>query len=497
MVEYAPSTGGLALWIRHQDVDVLPLLWPLPAEGSGRATAQAEPGDGLGDPRAGALTTAANDGRTIFYSPVFETLSLPRQIGEVAHQVLHVALQHAQRARALERLLGEVDLALFNLCADAIVNSTLGHLAWLELPSTAVTLEGLVASTLQRDQSPAAALLEWDLERLYRAIDDRRPRLLAGSGNQARTNRRRDGDSGQRSGRAGRDAEQQASEPERQAMRRLARQAPPQPTAQTTRQPAETTEAERNAPREDGARASRARQLGAETPRDLLPANDDRRPEQEAEQAREWRERLIRAHAGDGVHSMLRTLIADLPKVRTPWEHLLRTLLTRGLARSPDQSWSRPARSYLANQGRTPGGQRLPWEPGRTASRAVPRLVVMVDLSGSIDPPLLERFAREIEAISRRLEAGLTVVAGDQRVSGVTAFEPGQSNLRELAFAGGGGTDFSPLLREAERHAPDIGVFLTDLDGPAEYKPSFPVIWAVPAIHADARQPFGRKLVLE
>ncbi|MFP4496157.1 MAG: VWA-like domain-containing protein, partial [Halochromatium sp.] len=133
----------------------------------------------------------------------------------------------------------------------------------------------------------------------------------------------------------------------------------------------------------------------------------------------------------------------------------------------------------------------------RTASRAVPRLVVMVDLSGSIDPPLLERFAREIEAISRRLEAGLTVVAGDQRVSGVTAFEPGQSNLRELAFAGGGGTDFSPLLREAERHAPDIGVFLTDLDGPAEYKPSFPVIWAVPAIHADARQPFGRKLVLE
>jgi predicted metal-dependent peptidase len=127
----------------------------------------------------------------------------------------------------------------------------------------------------------------------------------------------------------------------------------------------------------------------------------------------------------------------------------------------------------------------------------VPRLVVMVDLSGSIDPPLLERFAREIEAISRRLEAGLTIIAGDERVSGVAEFEPGRSNLRELAFDGGGGTDFSPLLREAERHAPDIAVFLTDLDGPAEYKPSYPVIWTVPAIHANARQPFGRKLVLE
>jgi len=467
MVEYAPSTGGLALWIRHQDVDQLPEL-------GGTAGAESE-----------SVLSAANDGRAIFYTPAFEALSLPQQIGQVAHQVLHVALQHAQRARALERLLGEVDLALFNICADAIVNSTLGHLGWLELPTQAITLEGLVASTLHRDQSPAAALLEWDLERLYRAIDDRQSRLLMGTGRQARRQPQRDGDSGQRSSRAGRDDLHQPSQPDRRIQQ------------QSAQQPTQEIETGRNPAREDGARASRARWLGAETPRDLLPANQDLRPEQEAEQAREWRERLIRAHAGDGAHSMLRELIADLPKVRTPWEHLLRTLLTRGLARTPDQSWSRPARSYLANQGRTPSGQRLPWEPGRTASRAVPRLVVMVDLSGSIDPPLLERFAREIEAISRRLEAGLTIVAGDERVSGVAQFEPGRSNLRELAFDGGGGTDFSPLLREAERHAPDIAVFLTDLDGPADYKPSYPVIWTVPAIHANARQPFGRKLVLE
>ncbi|MEA3638443.1 MAG: VWA-like domain-containing protein [Lamprobacter sp.] len=466
LVEYAPSTGGLALWIRHQDVDALPV------------GAEHDPGMPIGVKTA-SLLSAANDGRTIFYTPAFAALSLPLQIGQVAHQVLHVALQHAQRARALERLLGEVDLGLFNICADAIVNSTLSHLAWLELPSTAVSLEGLLASTLNCQQSPAAALLEWDLERLYRAIDDRRPRLLLGRGDQHRATPRRDGKRGQRRGCDGRDAEHQTPGPDQQA------------------RPQSVQPADRNASREDGARASRVRWLGADTPRDLLPANEASRPEQEAEQAREWRERLIRAHAGDGAHSMLRELIADLPKLRTPWEHLLRTLLTRGLARTPDQSWSRPSRSYLANQGRTPGGQRLPWEPGRTASRAVPRLVVMVDLSGSIDPPLLERFAREIEAISRRLEASLTLIAGDDRVSGVAQFEPGGSNLRELVFDGGGGTDFSPLLREAERYAPDIAVFLTDLDGPAEYKPSYPVIWAVPAIHANARQPFGRKLVLE
>jgi carboxynorspermidine decarboxylase len=72
------------------------------------------------------------------------------------------------------------------------------------------------------------------------------------------------------------------------------------------------------------------------------------------------------------------------------------------------------------------------------------------------------------------------VIAGDDKVRECDWFEPGRSNLRDIAFEGGGGTDFTPLLREAERHAPDIGVFLTDLDGPADYCPRFPVLWAVP-----------------
>jgi predicted metal-dependent peptidase len=467
MVEYAPSTGGLALWVRHQDVDELPAL---PSGAARAAPDAADSGPAGGAPRGGAAAAtlaAANDGHSIFYLPAFDALPLPQQIGQVAHQVLHVALRHAQRARALEQLLGEIDPALFNICADAIVNSTLGHLSWLELPTRAVTLEGLVASVLHREQRAATALLEWDVERLYRAIDDR----PAGARGRAGRRRTRAHDDAAGAGSAA------------QAQARAAR-------------PTERDQG-RAQPETAGVRAARALWLGEETPPDLLPAGDDARPEQEAEQAREWQQRLTRAHAGDGAHSMLRELITDLPKVRTPWEHLLRTLLTRGLARSPDQSWSRPSRSYLANQGRTPGGRRLPWEPGKTASRAVPRLVVMVDLSGSIEPHVLERFTTEIEAISRRLEAGLTIIVGDDRVSGTEHFEPGRSNLRELAFEGGGGTDFSPLLREAERYAPDIGVFLTDLDGPADYKPSFPVIWTVPIVNANARHPFGRKLVLE
>jgi len=337
MVEYAPSTGGLALWVQHRDVDELP------------------PGCDQG-------LAAANDGATIYYTPSFETLSLPQQIGVVAHQVLHVALRHPQRYQTLCQVLGDVDHQLYNTCADAIVNSTLSHLGWLELPRSAVLLDGLLATALQLQQSAEAALLEWDLERLYRAVDDRR----RGRGRRSEQARRR-----------GASADQDRGEPQEGADRE----------------------------HQDGVRSSRVRWLGANTPQDLLPADGDERPEREAEQAREWRERLVRAHAGDGMHSMLRQLIADLPKVRTPWEHLLRTLLTRGLSRSPERSWSRPSRSYVANQGRTASGHRMPWEPGVTASRSVPRLVVMVDVSGSVEDDLMERFAREIEAISRALRA--------------------------------------------------------------------------------------------
>jgi predicted metal-dependent peptidase len=139
----------------------------------------------------------------------------------------------------------------------------------------------------------------------------------------------------------------------------------------------------------------------------------------------------------------------------------------------------------------------MPWEPGFSSSKSVPRLVVIVDVSGSIESTLMERFAREIEAIARRLEAGLVLVIGDERVQRVVHFEPGRAKLSDIRFKGGGGTDFTPLLEEADAHCPDIAVVLTDLEGPARFRPRWPVIWAVPQANADALAPFGRKLVLD
>jgi len=138
--------------------------------------------------------------------------------------------------------------------------------------------------------------------------------------------------------------------------------------------------------------------------------------------------------------------------------------------------------------------------PGISASRAVPRVALAIDASGSIDEGLLARFARELGALTRRLQAPLTCIVGDCAVRDVRLVDPGQSPSllrRELqGFHAGGRTDFTPLLEEAARHRPDLIIVLTDLDGPARYRPVAPVLWVVPQAGAGAPVAFGRRLLL-
>ena len=440
LLEYAPASGSLALWMRHRDVDAVP---------AGTRGAIVE--------RGAREWLVGNDGRTVWYGPAFERRTLAEQTGLVAHQVLHVALRHAPRERALRGARGDVDGALWNLCADAIVDTALSHLEWLALPPGAIRLEELLERLLGERTTADASLLRWDVESLYRAIDDRAA---------AR------GTPDERAG--GRGAGGRRSDDER-------------PSAERT---------PRARARVDGPLARRARALLDPERRDLLPAADDA-PETEASETREWSARLERAHAADGTQSLLRQLLADRPTPRTPWERLLRTRLARSLAPRPELSWSRPTRSWLANGGRTANGRRLPWTPGTSGARAVPRLAVVVDVSGSVEPKTLGRFARELDRLMRVHRAEIRLLVGDDRVRHETRLSPGCRALLELEVEGGGGTDFAPLLARAGEWRPDAVVVLTDLEGPTGPPPPWPVIWALPPGRPEREAPFGRVLVLD
>lgn len=450
LLEYAPSSGSLALWMRHRDLDAV-----------------GEAGD----------WSIGNDGTTIWYGPDFVARPLVEQTGLVAHQVLHVALRHVARERALRQVLGDVDPVLFNLCADAIVDAALSHLDWLTLPPDAVPLDVLLERLLGERTSAGASLLRWDTESLYRAIDDRGPSRAASSRGQSRST----------PGGKGNDASTSAAASGSDATPN----APPNVGAAPDAAMASSPDT-----REDGPIAAAARRMADGRRRDLLPGEDDR-PEQEAPLARQWSERLSRAHASDGAQSILRELLVDRSTPRTPWEPLLRTRLARSLATRPELSWSRPTRSWLANRGRSARGRRLPWQPGTSGSRPAPRLCVVLDVSGSIAAPTLERFSRELDRLLRVQRADIHVIVGDDEVRSRHRLRPGGSRLTDLVVEGGGGTDFVPLLAAADVLRPDLVIVLTDLEGPAGTPPKWPVIWAVPATAATRPLPFGRMIVLD
>jgi len=436
LVEYAPASGGLALWMQHRNVDTAP--------------ARAYWAHSAGFKKRWMI---GNDGTTLFYGAAFEEKSLSEQTGLVAHQVLHVALRHVARERDLADKIGDLDAELFALCADAIVNSSLSHLEWLSLPSGSVFLDTVLLRLLGIEESVEVSLHRWDTEALYRAIDDR-------------------DNAGSTSTESGRQSQDNSS------------------ASQSTL----TSHIEKL--NRDGPKTVAARQLAATLNRDLVP-DENMSPEQTAEQQQQWSERLSRAHTADSGQSLMRQLLGDNKPARTPWQQILRTRLQRSLAQKTDINWSRPNRSWIANQGRTSSGRRMPWQPGLSHARQCPRLCILVDVSGSVENSLMQRFANEIDRMMRIHRADVFLIVGDDTVRQQVRLKAGCKPLRDIEFSGGGGTRFAPLLDAASELKPDIGVFLTDLDGPAGEPRSWPVIWAVPEEASARPVPFGQMLVLD
>lgn len=396
----------------------------------------------------GGAAAAWTDGATIHYGPGFAALPPHEQVGLAAHQILHVAFRHAPRSAALWRRFGAgFDEDLFNVATDAIVNETL-LLAGYALPRPCVTLAGLLADAFGETPAPGQAVGLYDAEALY-------VRLM-----------RRDGAP------AGRRPKQQAGAAEGAA-------------------PA------------DRARAYALRQGFA--PDVESRRSDPEAARREAVEEAEWRQRVARAleagrRAGSGIGA-LGWRLADLPQTRTPWEVVLRGLVTRAVTQGPRRSHARPTRRWIAldDEARREGAPEPAFEPAQLRERAAARIAVGVDASGSVDAALLALFAAQVAGIGRRTGAEVHVLVFDETVRSKTRMRGAnwEREITGIAFARDGGTSFVEVVAEAARLEPAAIVILTDLDGPFGPPPSrIPVIWAVPGPAPRGGPPFGRVLSL-
>jgi predicted metal-dependent peptidase len=182
--------------------------------------------------------------------------------------------------------------------------------------------------------------------------------------------------------------------------------------------------------------------------------------------------------AGRGI-GVLGHRLADLPETRVPWETVLRRLVTRAVTELPRRSFRRPTGRWLALDA---AGQALPFEPSTARNARAPRVAVGIDSSSSVDGTRLALFAAQIAGIARRTGAETHVLIFDEAVRARRVMRAGtwDGAVTGMAFSRDGGTDFAPVMAEADRLDPAVIVMLTDLDAPLPDRPRAPVIWAVP-----------------
>ena len=155
-----------------------------------------------------------------------------------------------------------------------------------------------------------------------------------------------------------------------------------------------------------------------------------------------------------------------------PWQQVLRRFVGRSVSRRP--VFGRVPRRFPELVGILPGR-------GRQGSK--PRILAVIDSSGSMTPAILADISAELSVMSKSFE--VIVVECDTEVRAVYKYR----QIDEIH--GRGGTDFRPPLESAflRNHRPDVIVFCTDGHGKAPSEPprGVPVVWCL--------TPGGRKPV--
>jgi predicted metal-dependent peptidase len=439
LAEKDPAFSALSLWCKHRDAKPMEIDVIVQGEDGGMKPSRA----------SFEFAPAYTDGETIFYGKKFAEWTLGEKMGVCAHEIMHIAFGHINRAKKLRARFGDAfDSYLFNIATDAIINQTL-LMSKFELPRPCIVLTELLKEVFNEEISDEDAIQEYDAEKLYVRLSNEKEA------------RKKDKGEGDEEGEGG--------------------------------------EGSGGSPGDKAKSYADGKGFGAD-----IDTAGKTSPE-DVQNESEWRQRVSRAMnagkmAGRGIGT-IGHLIADLPKTKTPWEVILRRLINKAVTRIPRQSYERPTRRWLGmdSDSRARGVPMPAYEPGMVKQSDHARVVIGVDVSGSISDQILDIFGAEIAAIGRKTGCELHLIVFDdgviseQKLQGIDF----DSEVKKVEFARGGGTSFIEVIERAKAIDPSIIVILTDMYGPFGEAPGqIPVIWATPeSTHPEA--PFGRVITLD
>lgn len=168
-------------------------------------------------------------------------------------------------------------------------------------------------------------------------------------------------------------------------------------------------------------------------------------------------------NAWDSVPGDIRDQIDDLIKPAQPlltWNNVLKQFVGRSIESVLDYTMKKRSRRF----GTRPG----------TKKEDVLRLVIGLDVSGSVDNEMLKRWIGELYWIEKT-GATVDVCEFDTRVGKQYKLSEFDGNIY-----GGGGTDLEPMLKHATENGYDALVCFTDMYAPIiETIYSVPVLWVV------------------
>ena len=478
LAEFDPAFASLSLWANHRDTDGDDVM----------VASISETGDIQAHRKKVEFAPAYTDGRTIYYGTQFGKWQTEAQMAVAAHEISHISFRHVNRGKALYQRLGPAyDPEIFNIATDAIINEML-RLAGYKLPGNCIYLTELLLKVFDEKVTPQDAVGEWDAETLYMRLMSKK-QSQGGNGQSGKpSNAGQSGSSGAAQPNPGQDKSDQGKPDQKK----------PGQGQGNGEDKDDKGQGQSDSP------AQRAKDYASE--KDFhsdMDTTGTLTPE-DAKEDSEWQQRLERAlrygaQAGTGI-GKLGHRIADLPKSRTPWELILRRAVTKAVTRLPRPSYMRPARRWIGaeDNARLRGLPTPAYEPGFLKQNMRPRVVIGVDVSGSIGDAVLEIFCGEMASIGNKTGAELHVLVFDTQVLSTQKLDGVDftSEIKKIDFARGGGTSFIDVLNKAEEIDPSIIVMLTDLEGPFRAEaPKCPIIWASPnQRHPEA--PYGRTLSL-
>lgn len=450
-----PMIASTALFMKHQEVD------------------KDKPGH-----------VAATDGERVLIWPAFHRKRKEERAAILLHEYLHVAFAHPLRAMKLKMRLGSAfRMDILNVAGDAIINEGITNgrkTNKLELPDDGVKLQKLAEQARaivemtgvkvdhERMKTVGKLTLEWLYDALVRLEEAARNECsrVASQREQDEEGPSPEEASGKETGegRSGANDNTSQSDPRMQKAREFLEQFQ----------------------REKDLEISSIPGMSASDLDDRIRAAGEKLRNSIA---------LGKGH-GQGRGSIVENLIADIPHVNTPWEASFRSITQRHLARTRERRPTKPGRRVLTQEAMNTA--RIVWAAGRRRP-PVPRVLVVLDSSGSIRAEEYIRYLSEIQAMKRRTNAQVFAAVADASIQSVQEIKDAR-DLARVEFKGRGGTDFRPAFELADEMDVDLVVYLTDLMGTfPQDKPQYPVLWTLPGreIPSGYEPPFGRVLLLD